>query len=351
LTNSYFLKHILLNHFARTNEHFARRYAIATVDYFIGVSYTARMTLATVQAGLRAVPCGSVEVLLHPTIGPDPRDAACPNRPVTHYASAKSRATELETLQTPRLKEYLHENGWKVMSYGAWAEMQQERRPVEATPEIPAEVHIICQNAAVPAPVWISVAQDDSRAFAELVISQAVPHEHVLDVGTGSGIIAICVAKAGRRVTAIDLSRAAVRVARRNAALNGVQFESHHSDLLSKVKDRFDLIAFNPPYNFCRDTFIVNIAKNLLRRVPWVRRQSGLAMPRTVLRFHQELISRLIKTAPAHLQPGGRILIHAYESEVDALCDVLPEGTQVELLRHAALADHTVGLLIRPATI
>lgn len=159
----------------------------------------------------------------------------------------------------------------------------------------------------------------------------------MLDVGTGTGIIAISLLKAKRSVVGVDLSRSAVHTAKADAKHNGVTLEAYPSDLLSRVEGRFDLIAFNPPYNFCRDTFVMNVAKNVLRRVPWMRRQSGLAMPRTILRFHQQLIERLVRTAADHLTSKGRLLIHAYEAEVSALIDALPIGPAVELLRHPAL--------------
>jgi methylase of polypeptide subunit release factors len=119
------------------------------------------------------------------------------------------------------------------------------------------------------------------------------------------------------------------------------------SDLLASVPGKFDLMVFNPPYGFGPDSFLTAVAKNLLRRVPLVRRRSGLAMPRRVLKFHQELIERLIRQSPGALNPGGRVLIHAYESEVPALQAVLPEGATVETLRHAAFSNQTVGMLIR----
>ena len=234
------------------------------------------------------------------------------------------------------------------MNYGAWASMQEARKPARSQPPIVPEVRSVCAAARCRSPVWISQAQPDSRAFAELAISLARAGDRVLDVGTGSGIIAICLAKAGRHVAAVDLSTPRSAPPAPTPGATESTFEAHRSDLLTKVRGRFDLIAFNPPYNFCRDTFVMNIAKNLLRRVPWVRRQSGMAMPRTVLRFHQGLITRLMQTAPSHLRPGGRVLIHAYETEVDALRDALAEGTHVELLRHPDLDGHTVGLLIAP---
>ena len=77
----------------------------------------------------------------------------------------------------------------------------------------------------------------------------------VADVGTGSGIIAILIAKhvPGSRVTAIDISPAALDVARRNAethAISDAQIDFMHGDLLSSCEpdQRFELILSNPPY-------------------------------------------------------------------------------------------------------
>lgn len=73
----------------------------------------------------------------------------------------------------------------------------------------------------------------------------------VLDVGTGSGCIAVTLAKLfpACEVTALDISPAALEVAERNARRNGVSVRFLESDLLSAVKgETFDLIASNPPY-------------------------------------------------------------------------------------------------------
>ena len=102
------------------------------------------------------------------------------------------------------------------------------------------------------------------------------------------------------------------------------------------------------PYNFAADTWAANLAKNLLRRVRWVRRRSGLAMPAAVRRYHQHLIRRLIDQAPAHLHPDGATLLHVFESEVEALAEVLPAEADLGILRHRDLAANgTVGLRIR----
>ena len=70
-------------------------------------------------------------------------------------------------------------------------------------------------------------------------------------------------------------------------------------------------------------------------------------MPAAVQRFHRRLVARLVAQAGGHLKPGGSILLHAFECEVAALTDVLPDSTELLLLRHPALAANgTVGLKI-----
>jgi release factor glutamine methyltransferase len=70
----------------------------------------------------------------------------------------------------------------------------------------------------------------------------------VLELGTGSGLIAILCALQGARVVATDINPHAVRLTRTNAALNGVAIEAVQADLFEGVRGRFDLVVFNPPY-------------------------------------------------------------------------------------------------------
>ncbi|MBI3977924.1 MAG: methyltransferase [Chloroflexi bacterium] len=79
----------------------------------------------------------------------------------------------------------------------------------------------------------------------------AEPGASVLDLGTGSGVIAIFAGRWARRVVAVDLNPAAVRCARANVLLAGLEsiVEVRHGDLFEPVAgERFDLVVFNPPY-------------------------------------------------------------------------------------------------------
>ncbi|MFN3527642.1 MAG: HemK2/MTQ2 family protein methyltransferase, partial [Candidatus Altarchaeaceae archaeon] len=71
-----------------------------------------------------------------------------------------------------------------------------------------------------------------------------------LDVGTGTGILAIELAKKGCKVIATDINEYALEIAKENAILNKVEnfIEFRKSDLFENVPEKFDLIVFNPPY-------------------------------------------------------------------------------------------------------
>lgn len=71
--------------------------------------------------------------------------------------------------------------------------------------------------------------------------------ERFLEVGTGSGLLALHAARRGRAV-ATDVNPEAVRLARTNARLNGLPLEVVRTDLMAGLRGPFDVVAFNPPY-------------------------------------------------------------------------------------------------------
>ncbi len=118
----------------------------------------------------------------------------------------------------------------------------------------------------------------------------------VLDVCTGSGAIAVAAALAGARsVTAVDLSLRAVLTTRLNARLNGVRVEALRGDLLDAVPGRrFDVIVSNPPYLPSEE-----------ERLPG----RGAARHTEAGGSGRLVLDRLIDAAPAHLVPGGVLLV------------------------------------------
>ncbi|MFL5781368.1 MAG: HemK2/MTQ2 family protein methyltransferase [Thermoleophilaceae bacterium] len=136
----------------------------------------------------------------------------------------------------------------------------------------------------------------------------------VLDLCTGSGVLAIAAARLGARATAVDVSRRSIVTVRLNALLNGVSraVRAVRGDLFDAVPGRsFDTIVSNPPY-------VPSESAELPSRGP-SRAWEGGPDGRVVL-------DRIIDEAPARLRPGGRLLlVHS------SLC-----GTEATLERLAA---------------
>lgn len=90
-----------------------------------------------------------------------------------------------------------------------------------------------------------------ARTVAASPLAAAAPGARALDMGTGSGVGAVFAARRGFRVTGVDLSPDAVRCARANALLNGLEdrIEIRSGDLFGPVAgERFELVLWNPPF-------------------------------------------------------------------------------------------------------
>lgn len=89
------------------------------------------------------------------------------------------------------------------------------------------------------------------RPDTEILVEKVLEYKPktVLDIGTGSGAIAVSVAKYGEaEVTAVDISRKALETAAKNAAANGVEIKFVKSDIFENTEGSFDAIVSNPPY-------------------------------------------------------------------------------------------------------
>ncbi len=149
------------------------------------------------------------------------------------------------------------------------------------------------------------------RPETELVVEQALHYagdhgtpETVVDVGTGSGAIAVSLATEWptARVTATDLSAAALAVAARNARRHGVEARLRfvQADLLDHRVPLADLIVSNPPYvrDVDRQALQPEVGKHEPALALFGGPGDGLA-----------LVRRLLDTAPAYLSPGGALIM------------------------------------------
>jgi len=129
---------------------------------------------------------------------------------------------------------------------------------------------------------------EDSFLLAE---SMAVcGGDRVLDVGTGTGILALLASKRASRVVGVDVNPMAVELAAENARLNGIPNAVFlEGDLFGPVEGRFDLIVFNPPYLPVQE-------EGLLER-SWSGGERGM-----------EVLERFLSGVDGHLEKGGRVL-------------------------------------------
>jgi release factor glutamine methyltransferase len=145
------------------------------------------------------------------------------------------------------------------------------------------------------------------------------------DVGTGSGAIAVALAKTlpQAQVTTVDISRAALNVARENAERNGVaeRMRFIESDLLNAVAgERFEVVVSNPPY--------VAESEELEPQVrEWEPHAALFAGPRGL-----EVYERLIPQAWDVLVPCGWLLLEIGRGQREALAHLLRAWDDVEFV-------------------
>jgi release factor glutamine methyltransferase len=152
----------------------------------------------------------------------------------------------------------------------------------------------------------VLIPRPDTELLVELALQRLPPRGRVLDLGTGSGAIAVAIAhsRPDADVTALDVSEAALQIAVRNAQRNGAQVRFLHSDWFAAVAgDKFDLIVSNPPYIADGDR---HLAEGDLRFEP-----SGAL---TDFADGLSALRMLVLGAPAHAEPGAWLLMeHGYD--------------------------------------
>lgn len=178
----------------------------------------------------------------------------------------------------------------------------------------------------------VLIPRPDTELLVELALAHFgdKPGARVLDLGTGSGALAVALALElpGAEVTAVDRSREALLVAMANAARLGASVSFVLSDWFSALEgDRFQLIVANPPYIAASDP---HLEQGDLRFEP----QTALASGPEGL----DDLAQIAAEAPHHLEAGGWLFMeHGYD-QASRVRSLLTDAGFASIASHRDLA-------------
>lgn len=148
----------------------------------------------------------------------------------------------------------------------------------------------------------VLIPRPETEELVELILTEnAKPNQSVLDIGTGSGAIALALAKnrPDWLVTASDISPDALNLASENASLQDLKISFKKSDCFAEIAENYDIIVSNPPYISRADESEVGL--NVLHSEPHLAlfaEEDGLAIYR-----------KIAQEAKNHLREGGKIYL------------------------------------------
>ncbi len=178
----------------------------------------------------------------------------------------------------------------------------------------------------------VLIPRPETELLVEVVYERIKNKESlkIVDVGTGSGCIAITLCKltgGKHRITAVDISEKALKVARENAQRLNCPVEFKKSDLLSEVEGKLDVVVSNPPYISLKDK---RVEKEVVKFEPAVALFAG----ETGL----EVIERLIKEAGEKLKKGGFIALEFGQGQAGKVKELMERKgfTEVKIYRDLA---------------
>ena len=186
------------------------------------------------------------------------------------------------------------------------------------TVEFADHVFVSDKRALVPRP--------ETEQLVEYLCELSWPTTpRMLDVGTGSGVIALSLAARfpSAELHAVDISAEALALARENAARLGTPERIHFSlgHLLEKVEGPFDLVVANLPYV---------AAGEAPQLAPEVRHDPATALFGGTV--GDELIRELIVAAPPHLAPGGTLALEIGHDQAERLSAFLAEQNYHDII-------------------
>jgi release factor glutamine methyltransferase len=198
----------------------------------------------------------------------------------------------------------------------SYTELLERRRKGEPIQYVTGETEFYGLQFLVTSDVLIP--RPETEHLAEKVIELASDFDapHIVDVGTGSGAIAVALAHKlpQASITATDISSRALALAEENAKRNGVAVRFLAGDLLEPVEgERFEIIVSNPPYVAMADRDSLDVeVREYEPALALFAGEDGL-----------EIYHRLIPAAFDALTPGGFVVLEIGYGQSTAIADLL----------------------------
>jgi release factor glutamine methyltransferase len=177
--------------------------------------------------------------------------------------------------------------------------------------------------------VLIPRPETETLVLQLIAAAKSYPNPRILDVGTGSGCIAVAAAVnvPGASVTAIDISPRTLDVAKDNASRHAVaaRIRFLEGDLFAPLSsaDQFDLVVSNPPY--VADDEMATLPADIRLHEPPLALRAGP--------YGLDVIARLISGAPSHLAPGGAVFIEISPEQAAAVSVFIHDSGRFEPAR------------------
>lgn len=147
----------------------------------------------------------------------------------------------------------------------------------------------------------VLIPRPETEELVRLILKEDLYEKEILDIGTGSGCIAISLAKnlPNTYVTAVDICKDAMEIAIENSKLNNVNIEFINADIFEfKSEKKYDLIVSNPPYVLKSDKTLIR--ENVLNFEPEI---ALFVDDNNPLKYYEEIID----FSKNHLNENGQI--------------------------------------------
>jgi release factor glutamine methyltransferase len=241
-----------------------------------------------------------------------------------HIDDPRREAHELlaALLDVPRHWPFLHENKWMEPSVWQRAHDAVAKRLVGA-PRAYSVGRANFRNLTLDVDERVLIPRPETEQLVELVLERAPRRGIAVDVGTGSGAIAIALATEGKfaRVIGTDVSVDALVVASENAVKCGARsLELRVGSLLGCVNERLAAVVSNPPYvTFGEIRDLPHSVRDWEPAIALVSEHDGLGITK-----------RLARQAASRLEPGGLLAVEVDARRASLVAEVVSSDARYE---------------------